>query len=59
MLAQEAVDQRWQTYEEMATRGAQRFPADARVRGADTGEPAGNGHGVPSIVVDPVEKVAW
>jgi pyruvate-ferredoxin/flavodoxin oxidoreductase len=29
-LAQEAVDQRWATYEEMATRGAQRFPADAR-----------------------------
>ena len=29
-LAQEAVDQRWQTYEEMATRGADRFPADAR-----------------------------
>src|ERR1700731_2482155 len=29
-LAQEAVDQRWNTYEEMATRGAQRFPADAR-----------------------------
>jgi pyruvate-ferredoxin/flavodoxin oxidoreductase len=32
-LAQAAVDQRWQTYEEMATRGAQRFPADARARG--------------------------
>jgi pyruvate-ferredoxin/flavodoxin oxidoreductase len=30
VLAQEAVDQRWSTYEEMATRGAQRFPADAR-----------------------------
>ena len=29
-LAQEAVDQRWQTYEEMATRGADRFAADAR-----------------------------
>jgi pyruvate-ferredoxin/flavodoxin oxidoreductase len=29
-LAQEAVRQRWQTYEEMATRPAQRFPADAR-----------------------------
>jgi pyruvate-ferredoxin/flavodoxin oxidoreductase len=29
-LAQEAVDQRWATYEEMATRSAQRFPADAR-----------------------------
>ena len=29
-LAQEAVDQRWDTYEEMATRGAQRFPSDAR-----------------------------
>jgi len=30
ILAQEAVDQRWNTYEEMATRGAHRFPADAR-----------------------------
>lgn len=30
VLALEAVDQRWSTYEEMATRGAQRFPADAR-----------------------------
>jgi len=29
-LAQEAVDQRWDTYEEMATRGAHQFPADAR-----------------------------
>jgi pyruvate-ferredoxin/flavodoxin oxidoreductase len=29
-LAQQAVDQRWDTYEEMATRGALRFPADAR-----------------------------
>jgi pyruvate-ferredoxin/flavodoxin oxidoreductase len=29
-LAQLAVRQRWQTYEEMATRPAQRFPADAR-----------------------------
>ena len=29
-LAQEAVDQRWATYEEMATRGARQFPADAR-----------------------------
>ena len=28
-LAQEAVDQRWKTYEEMATRGAAHFPADA------------------------------
>jgi len=30
ILAQEAVDQRWDMYEEMATRGAHRFPADAR-----------------------------
>jgi pyruvate-ferredoxin/flavodoxin oxidoreductase len=30
ILAQEAVNQRWDTYEEMATRGADRFPADAR-----------------------------
>jgi pyruvate-ferredoxin/flavodoxin oxidoreductase len=29
-LAQQAVDQRWQVYEEMAARGAERFPADAR-----------------------------
>jgi pyruvate-ferredoxin/flavodoxin oxidoreductase len=29
-LAQAAVRQRWETYEEMATRPAQRFPADAR-----------------------------
>jgi pyruvate-ferredoxin/flavodoxin oxidoreductase len=29
-LAQLAVRQRWQTYEEMATRPAQRFPPDAR-----------------------------
>ena len=29
-LAQQAVDQRWQIYEEMATRGAARLPADAR-----------------------------
>jgi pyruvate-ferredoxin/flavodoxin oxidoreductase len=36
VLAQAAVDQRWQTYEEMATRGAQRFPADARVEKAAT-----------------------
>ncbi len=29
-LAEEAVDQRWDVYEEMATRGAHRFAADAR-----------------------------
>jgi pyruvate-ferredoxin/flavodoxin oxidoreductase len=29
-LAQEAADLRWQTYEEMATRGAHEFPSDAR-----------------------------
>ncbi|HSD81570.1 MAG TPA: pyruvate:ferredoxin (flavodoxin) oxidoreductase, partial [Solirubrobacteraceae bacterium] len=29
-LAQQAADQRWRTYEEMATRGAADFPADAR-----------------------------
>jgi pyruvate-ferredoxin/flavodoxin oxidoreductase len=29
-LAQQAIEQRWNVYEEMATRGAQRFPADAR-----------------------------
>ncbi len=30
VLAQQAVDQRWDLYEEMATRPAGRFPADAR-----------------------------
>ncbi|HET9020941.1 MAG TPA: pyruvate:ferredoxin (flavodoxin) oxidoreductase [Ornithinibacter sp.] len=30
VLAQEAVDQRWVTYEQMATRGPSAFPADAR-----------------------------
>ncbi|HUO71851.1 MAG TPA: pyruvate:ferredoxin (flavodoxin) oxidoreductase [Solirubrobacteraceae bacterium] len=29
-LAQQTADQRWATYEEMATRGASEFPADAR-----------------------------
>jgi pyruvate-ferredoxin/flavodoxin oxidoreductase len=29
-LAQEAVDQRWDTYEDMASRGPQHFPSDAR-----------------------------
>ncbi len=29
-LAQQATDQRWLLYEEMATQGAHRFPADAR-----------------------------
>src|SRR5581483_6898211 len=29
-LAQHAADLRWQTYEEMATRGAHEFPSDAR-----------------------------
>ena len=52
VLAQEAVNQRWKTYEEMATRGAQGFPADARVRDADT-----NGQGGRVTIVD--EKVAW
>ena len=33
-LAEEAVVQRWDVYEEMATRGAQHFAADAR-RGGD------------------------
>jgi pyruvate-ferredoxin/flavodoxin oxidoreductase len=32
-LAQEAVDQRWATYEEMAARGPGRFAADARHNG--------------------------
>ena len=29
-IAQQAAEQRWQTYEEMATRGARGFPPDAR-----------------------------
>jgi pyruvate-ferredoxin/flavodoxin oxidoreductase len=29
-LAEQSVAQRWDVYEEMATRGAKRFPADAR-----------------------------
>jgi pyruvate-ferredoxin/flavodoxin oxidoreductase len=29
-LAQEAIDQRWNTYEEMASRSPQHFPSDAR-----------------------------
>jgi pyruvate-ferredoxin/flavodoxin oxidoreductase len=39
-LAQEAVDQRWDVYEEMATHGAERFVADARppARQAGPGE---------------------
>ncbi len=32
-LAQQAVDQRWDTYEEMASRGPAHFPADARKEG--------------------------
>lgn len=30
VLAQQAVDQRWDTYEDMAARGPQHFPSDAR-----------------------------
>ncbi len=36
VLAQDAVDQRWRTYEEMATRAAQRFPVDARAPGEES-----------------------
>jgi pyruvate-ferredoxin/flavodoxin oxidoreductase len=36
-LAAEAVDQRWAIYEDMATHGAARFPADARKAPPDTG----------------------
>ncbi len=32
-LAQDEVNRRWQVYEEMATRGADRFPADGRAEG--------------------------
>jgi pyruvate-ferredoxin/flavodoxin oxidoreductase len=35
-LAQQAVDQRWDTYEEMATRGPAHFPPDARKAPAAT-----------------------
>jgi pyruvate-ferredoxin/flavodoxin oxidoreductase len=37
-LAQQAVDQRWETYEEMATRDAHRFPADARPPSESAGD---------------------
>ncbi len=50
VLAQEAIDQRWQTYEEMATRGAQRFPTDPRARPDESGVR-------PVTAVDPAEKV--
>jgi pyruvate-ferredoxin/flavodoxin oxidoreductase len=33
LLAQQAADQRWDTYEEMARRGPARFQADARKAG--------------------------
>jgi pyruvate-ferredoxin/flavodoxin oxidoreductase len=33
LLAQQAVNQRWDTYEEMASRGSARFPADSRKAG--------------------------
>jgi pyruvate-ferredoxin/flavodoxin oxidoreductase len=46
-LAQQAVDQRWQVYEEMATRGAELFPADGRR--------PGHGHG-PADGRRPVER---
>jgi pyruvate-ferredoxin/flavodoxin oxidoreductase len=36
-LAQEAVDQRWDVYEEMATHGAERFVADARSPAREAG----------------------
>ncbi len=40
VLAQQAVDQRWATYEEMATRTPAQFPADARrAAAAGTREP--------------------
>ncbi len=39
-LAQQAVDQRWDTYEEMASRGSARFPADARKAPPDAAPPA-------------------
>ncbi|HTZ22919.1 MAG TPA: pyruvate:ferredoxin (flavodoxin) oxidoreductase [Streptosporangiaceae bacterium] len=35
-LAQQAVDQRWDTYEEMAARGPAHYPADARKTGPGT-----------------------
>ncbi|GAB3052313.1 pyruvate:ferredoxin (flavodoxin) oxidoreductase [Intrasporangium mesophilum] len=46
-LAQEAVDQRWTTYEEMATRGPSRFAADARRDGRRTSPREIRPHAVP------------
>ena len=43
VLAQQAVDQRWDTYEEMASRGPAQFPADARQAG-----PPGRRSGPPT-----------
>jgi pyruvate-ferredoxin/flavodoxin oxidoreductase len=44
-LAQQAVDLRWQVYEEMASRGAERFPADASRTGAGAADAGGDGAG--------------
>ena len=41
-LAQQAVDQRWDIYEEMATHGPARFPPDARKDGAARRAPEGH-----------------
>jgi pyruvate-ferredoxin/flavodoxin oxidoreductase len=41
-LAEEAVRQRWQVYEEMATRGPERYPADARRPASRTADPSGS-----------------
>ncbi|MEU4689881.1 pyruvate:ferredoxin (flavodoxin) oxidoreductase [Actinoplanes sp. NPDC023714] len=38
-LAQQATDQRWRVYEEMAAHGPERFPADARPARPVTGDP--------------------
>jgi pyruvate-ferredoxin/flavodoxin oxidoreductase len=47
-LAQQAVHQQWDTYEEMATHGPSRFPADARnelsTGSSGRSAPPGNGH---------------
>jgi pyruvate/2-oxoacid:ferredoxin oxidoreductase beta subunit/dihydroorotate dehydrogenase len=52
-LAQEAVDQRWDTYEEMARRGPAHFPADARpARPASPPTPADTGRHAGGPLMD-------
>jgi pyruvate-ferredoxin/flavodoxin oxidoreductase len=51
VLAQQAVDQRWDTYEEMAGRGPAHFPADAR---AGRPAPPSAGPASPSAATIPL-----